>query len=45
MFNTIFLLLVPVPYHFSDFNIGIFGFVEIVGTFIANFLSQLIDQS
>ena len=38
------LLLAPAPYNFSDFSIGLFGFVGIIGTFIANFSGKYIDQ-
>ena len=43
-FTTMSLLLAPAPYHFSDFTIGLFGLVGIVGTFIANFSGKYIDQ-
>ncbi|MPW42820.1 MFS transporter [Acinetobacter guerrae] len=43
-FTTMSLLLAPAPYHFSDFTIGLFGFVGIIGTFIANFSGKYIDQ-
>lgn len=44
IFTTMSLLLAPAPYHFSDFTIGLFGFVGIIGTFIANFSGKYIDQ-
>ncbi|MCU4415052.1 MFS transporter [Acinetobacter sp. WU_MDCI_Axc73] len=43
-FTTMSLLLAPAPYYFSDFSIGLFGFVGIIGTFIANFSGKYIDQ-
>ncbi|MCU4482926.1 MFS transporter [Acinetobacter ursingii] len=43
-FTTMSLLLAPAPYYFSDFTIGLFGFVGIIGTFIANFSGKYIDQ-
>lgn len=43
-FTTMSLLLAPAPYSFSDFTIGLFGFVGIIGTFIANFSGKFIDQ-
>lgn len=43
-FTTMSLLLAPAPYHFSDFTIGLFGFVGVLGTFIANFSGKFIDQ-
>ena len=44
IFTTMSLLLAPAPYFFSDFSIGLFGFVGILGTFIANFSGKFIDQ-
>lgn len=43
-FITMSLLFAPAPYFFSDFTIGLFGFVGIIGTFIANFSGKFIDQ-
>lgn len=43
-FTTMSLLLAPAPYYFSDFKIGLFGFVGILGTFIANFSGKFIDK-
>lgn len=43
-FTTMSLLLAPAPYLFSDFSIGLFGLVGIIGTFIANFAGKYIDQ-
>lgn len=43
-FTTMSLLLAPKPYQFSDFSIGLFGLVGIIGTFIANFAGKYIDQ-
>ena len=43
-FTTMSLLLAPAPYNFSDFSIGLFGFVGIIVTFIANFSGKYIDQ-
>lgn len=44
IFTTMSLLLAPAPYLFSDFTIGLFGFVGILGTFVANFSGKFIDQ-
>lgn len=44
IFTTMSLILAPAPYYFSDFAIGLFGFVGIIGTFIANFSGKYIDQ-
>ncbi len=43
-FTTMSLLLAPAPYNFSDFSIGLFGFVGILGTLITNFSGKFIDQ-
>lgn len=43
-FTTMSLLLAPAPYFFSDFTIGLFGFVGVLGTFVANFSGKFIDQ-
>lgn len=43
-FTTMSLLLAPAPYQLSDFSIGLFGLVGIIGTFIANFSGKFIDQ-
>jgi len=43
-FTTMSLLLAPAPYHMSDFSIGLFGLVGIVGVFIANFTGKFIDR-
>ncbi|KKW77886.1 MFS transporter [Acinetobacter sp. Ag2] len=43
-FTTMSLLLAPAPYFLSDFTIGLFGFVGILGTFVANFSGKFIDQ-
>nr|WP_174505962.1 MFS transporter [Acinetobacter sp. Marseille-Q1620] len=44
MFTTMSLLLAPEPYHFSDFTIGLFGLVGIIGAVLANFSGKFIDQ-
>ncbi|ENX57364.1 hypothetical protein F885_03523 [Acinetobacter higginsii] len=43
-FTTMSLLLAPAPYFMSDFTIGLFGFVGVLGTFVANFSGKFIDQ-
>lgn len=43
-FTTMSLLLAPAPYFLSDFTIGLFGFVGILGTFVANFSGKFIDR-
>ncbi len=43
-FTTMSLLLAPAPYFFSDFTIGLFSFVGVLGTFVANFSGKFIDQ-
>ncbi|MDQ9010507.1 MFS transporter [Acinetobacter gerneri] len=44
IFTTMSLLLAPAPYHFSDFTIGLFGLVGIIGVFLANFTGKFIDK-
>lgn len=44
IFTTMSLLLAPAPFNFSDFTIGLFGFVGIIGIFIANYSGQYIDK-
>lgn len=44
VFTTMSLLLAPAPYHFSDFSIGLFGFVGILGTLVANLAGHHLDE-
>ncbi|MCL9677602.1 MFS transporter [Acinetobacter sp. ACZLY 512] len=44
VFTTMSLLLAPAPYHFSDFSIGLFGFVGILGTLIANLAGHHLNE-
>ncbi|MFT4021808.1 MAG: MFS transporter [Acinetobacter sp.] len=43
-FVTMSLLLVPEPFHFSDFHVGLFGMVGIFGAIMANFSGRYIDR-
>lgn len=44
-FTTMSLLLAPAPYFFSDFTIGLFSFVGVLGTFVANFQVNLLIKA
>ncbi len=44
-FTTMSLLLAPAPYFFSDFTIGLFSFVGVLGTFVAIFQVNLLIKA